>query len=97
MIALMTGKRLGGPSSSTVAQQRGVSTSGTGGSGQERGLWGSMESINRHAQGGQLWQLVGVDLLKMYIVNNIDILDCLDTQSKFLNLLVIIGFHTSRD
>ena len=61
VIALMTGKRLGGPSSSTVAhgqQQRGVST---GGSGQERGLWGSMESINRHAQGGQLWQLVGVD------------------------------------
>ena len=58
VIALMTGKRLGGPSSSTVAQQRGVST---GGSYQERGLWGSMESINRHAQGGQLWPLVGVD------------------------------------
>ena len=57
VIALMTGKRLGGPSSSTIAQQRGVAS----GSGHERGLWGSMESINRRAQGGQLWQLPAVD------------------------------------
>lgn len=55
VIALMTGKRFGGPSSSTVVtQQRGVA----GGSGQEKGMWGSMESLNRHAQAGQL---VGVD------------------------------------
>lgn len=41
-VALMTGKRFSGPSSSVAAQQRG----GGGGGGRERRLWGSVESLS---------------------------------------------------